>query len=49
MDPRAERIYKAAAYINGILSDFDLHPTIGIVLGSGLGRLGRLGIFRAFR
>ena len=39
MDPRAERIYKAAAYINGILSDFDLHPTIGIVLGSGLGRL----------
>lgn len=39
MDPRAERIYKAAEYINGILSGFDLHPTIGIVLGSGLGRL----------
>ena len=39
MDPRAERIYKAAAYISSILADFDLHPTIGIVLGSGLGRL----------
>ena len=39
MDPRAERIYKAADYIKGLLADFHLEPTVGIVLGSGLGRL----------
>lgn len=39
MDPRAERIYKAADYVKGILSDFNLQPTVGIVLGSGLGKL----------
>ena len=39
MDPRAERIYKAAEYIKKVLAGFDLHPTVGIVLGSGLGRL----------
>ena len=39
MDPRAERIYKAAEYIKQVLAGFDLHPTVGIVLGSGLGRL----------
>ena len=39
MDPRAERIYKAADYIKRILADYRLEPTVGIVLGSGLGRL----------
>lgn len=39
MDPRAERIYKAAAYVQQILDANNLQPTIGIVLGSGLGRL----------
>jgi len=39
MDPRAERIYKAAEYVKAVLDDFDLKPTVGIILGSGLGRL----------
>lgn len=39
MDPRAERIYKAAEYVQGILSKTGLKPTVGIVLGSGLGKL----------
>ncbi len=39
MDPRAERIYKAANYVKGILADYKLEPQVGIVLGSGLGRL----------
>ena len=39
MDPRAERIYKAAGYIKDILAANELEPKIGIVLGSGLGRL----------
>ena len=39
MDPRAERIYKAADYIKRMLADYRLEPTVGIVLGSGLGRL----------
>lgn len=39
MDPRSERIHKAAAYIGEILQEKGLAPTVGIVLGSGLGRL----------
>lgn len=39
MDPRAERIYKAADYIKEILDKNGLAPCVGIVLGSGLGRL----------
>lgn len=39
MDPRSERIHKAAAYIKEILDNHDLAPKVGIVLGSGLGRL----------
>ena len=39
MNPAADRIYKAADYVKGILADFGLQPTVGIVLGSGLGRL----------
>lgn len=37
MDPRAERIYKAADYVKSQLGS--LKPAIGIVLGSGLGNL----------
>ena len=37
MDPRAERIYKAAEYVRSCLGD--LRPEVGIVLGSGLGKL----------
>lgn len=39
MDPRAERIYKAADYVKGILEAKGIQPSVGIVLGSGLGRL----------
>ncbi len=39
MDPRAERIYGAAGYIKEIIKDKGLDPKVGIVLGSGLGRL----------
>lgn len=39
MDPRAERIYTAARYIKDIISPKGLEPKVGIVLGSGLGRL----------
>ncbi|MBR1927395.1 MAG: purine-nucleoside phosphorylase [Bacteroidales bacterium] len=39
MDPRAERIYNAASYIKDVLAPRGLEPRIGIVLGSGLGRL----------
>ena len=39
MDPRSERIHNAAAYIKEILDREGLAPTVGIVLGSGLGRL----------
>ena len=39
MDPRTERIYKAADYVGGILAAHGLRPAVGIVLGSGLGRL----------
>lgn len=39
MDPRTERIYKAAGYIQAILDRHGLKPEIGIILGSGLGKL----------
>lgn len=39
MNPVAERIYKAAAYVQQILDERGMHPAVGIVLGSGLGRL----------
>ena len=39
MDPRAERIHQAADYIRGIISPKGLEPKVGIILGSGLGRL----------
>ena len=39
MDPRAERIYNAASYVKEILDAKGLVPTVGIILGSGLGRL----------
>lgn len=37
MDPRAERIYVAAEYVRQQIGD--LKPEVGIVLGSGLGKL----------
>ena len=37
MDPRIERIKNAADYLTGVLAG--RHPEIGIVLGSGLGKL----------
>lgn len=37
MDPRAKRIYTAADYVKSQLGD--LRPKVGIVLGSGLGKL----------
>ncbi|MBR5174610.1 MAG: purine-nucleoside phosphorylase [Bacteroidales bacterium] len=39
MDPRSERIHSAASYVKEILEGKGLAPTVGIVLGSGLGRL----------
>ncbi len=39
MDPRVERISKAAEYVGGILTAKGLAPKVGIVLGSGLGKL----------
>lgn len=39
MDPRAERIHAAASFVKGILEPEGLSPEVGIVLGSGLGRL----------
>lgn len=39
MDPRAERIYKAAEYVQEILDRNGLKPVVGIILGSGLGKL----------
>lgn len=38
MDPRLERIYNAANYLKGRLDGKEL-PKVGIVLGSGLGKL----------
>lgn len=39
MDPRSERIHNAASFVKEILDEKGLSPTVGIVLGSGLGRL----------
>ena len=39
MDPRVERIHKAADFIRDILEPAGLLPKVGIVLGSGLGKL----------
>lgn len=39
MDSRAERIYKAADYVKGAIAAKGYAPQVGIVLGSGLGRL----------
>lgn len=39
MDARLERIYKAADYVKSVLAINNLRPTVGIILGSGLGRL----------
>lgn len=39
MDQRAERIYNAANYVKDILKQKQLEPKVGIVLGSGLGKL----------
>lgn len=39
MDSRAEKIYKAADYVQGKLDAALLKPEVGIVLGSGLGKL----------
>lgn len=39
MDQRVERIYKAAGYVKEILDRSGLKPQVGIVLGSGLGKL----------
>lgn len=39
MDSRTEIIYNAAAYVKDQLTAKELCPTVGIVLGSGLGRL----------
>ena len=39
MDPRVERIHKAADFIRDILERAGLLPKVGIVLGSGLGKL----------
>lgn len=39
MDTRMERINNAASYLEGILKEHGLKPQIGIILGSGLGKL----------
>ncbi len=39
MDPRVERIHKAADYVKKILDEHSLQPKVGIILGSGLGKL----------
>lgn len=39
MDERLERIHNAASYVGNILSGYDIKPEVGIVLGSGLGKL----------
>lgn len=39
MDQRVERIYKAAGHVKDILDKSGLRPKVGIVLGSGLGKL----------
>ena len=42
MDQRVERIYEAADYIKKIIEPKGLAPKVGIVLGSGLGKLADL-------
>lgn len=39
MDERLERIHRAADYVAGILAKHALRPQIGLILGSGLGKL----------
>ncbi len=39
MDQRLERIHKSADFVKNILDENKLSPTVGIVLGSGLGKL----------
>ena len=39
MDPGAERIFTAAGYVRDILSSKGLVPEVGMVLGSGLGKI----------
>ncbi len=39
MDTKLERIHNAADYVQSILTEKQLQPEIGIVLGSGLGKL----------
>ena len=39
MDPRVERIYTSADYVRGVLEDSCLRPEVGIILGSGLGKI----------
>lgn len=39
MDSRLERIYNASSYVKKILDEKGLVPQVGIVLGSGLGKL----------
>ena len=39
MDNRLQTIHKAAGYVQNVLADFGLSPKVGIVLGSGLGKL----------
>ena len=40
LQERLEHIRKAAAYVKKVIDDYQLQPEVGIVLGSGLGRLG---------
>ena len=40
LQERLEHIRKAAAYVKKVIEDARLQPEVGIVLGSGLGRLG---------
>lgn len=39
MDPRVEKIYRAADYVKAVLDERKLKPQVGIILGSGLGKL----------
>lgn len=39
MDERLERIHRAADYVAGILAEHALRPQVGLILGSGLGKL----------
>lgn len=39
MDPRVEKIHRAADYVKAVLDERKLKPQVGIILGSGLGKL----------